>query len=498
MKQEDVVHIKSILQSLSCSHGHHDKIKYVNLEHKSSKRFLCGECIHQDQYYDPQTHQEVISIQRYLEDIKGQSNRSCTIDESIMLETKSGLEVVSCLKEDLRESLSSIVSAVDKHYDEFIQAMSEVATKAKNMIHKRIDHEFARVMCDIKGIENNLRMFQNMESGKEIEAVQSILDQIVHYASKKKVADNSLYDLIRSLNVNDNIKNTHLRLSQFGNKYFSKKISSFKSVKGSISQRMKKDEEICRSFIDSGKSILAEIEKYVLKREEDKPQPNFIHTEGSEKQLGKRRFKNLLQNAIKNFKSNKDQEDEDGLGKRKPHHIKFYDPRASFERTFGSDKTNKQNGLNTQTSNNTSLQMGKNTRLQQLVNPEKEYLSEIGNIQKQTRYPQNDRILEWKKFNGNEQNTINSTNQAHYSNNRDSQSMSYITILKNKYNHDIPSTQPLIRELSLKQTLEAINQDSRANLPEIDISKLSINDPRRKLFEKREQEGNCRMPPSTT
>lgn len=320
------------LKDLSCAHGHQCKIQYVQTSRKASRRFLCNDCLHQVD--NNEQHSRIIDLKDYVRGLRELATNETVqkqTNHAFKTETETALGVTQMLNGDLVESLGGIKTMVQRHYTDLMSKVTRNATKCSKQVIPTIEKDLKRQLFELSSIEKNLNV---MHEGGNPSDVCQILDQAITYASKKPVADNGLFHLLTGLNPLEAAQSTHLRLTEYSNRYLERKHRLIKSVRDTLETRFKKDERMLLEFVEQRKKILGSIEGY-LQATKKEARPKTVDPQASQVSFAEER--KAMQNAMNQFGINAPHLNGKYLGKRIPE-SDDYDPVTSFERKFGGDK----------------------------------------------------------------------------------------------------------------------------------------------------------------
>lgn len=324
--------LSSRLESLKCAAGHNCKVRYVQTAKKAHRRFLCEECLHQSDTIDQQD--KLMDLRDYIRGLSSLATNQETqmrSNQAFSTETETGLEVTDLLCKDLVDSLGGIKTMVEGHYSELLTRITRNATKCTRKAIPPIEKDLKRQLFELGSIEKNLKIMK--EGGNPADICQ-IIDQAIAYTNKKTVADNGLYHLLTGLNPYDAAQSTHVRLSNFSNKYLGRKRHLIEGVKTVLEARFKRDERMLQEFIEQRKKILTNIDSYLTAAQKlDEETKN----DRNSSQLGHEETRIAMRKALSRFGLNSRNNEDQFLGKRR-NQTPDYDPKISFEKKFGSER----------------------------------------------------------------------------------------------------------------------------------------------------------------
>jgi hypothetical protein len=318
------------LEELPCTYGHNCTIRYVQTARKASRRFLCDDCLHmtEDQY----NKDKILDLKDYIKGLRNLATNQETqarTTQAFQTETESGLEVTEILTRDLADSLGGIKSMVQNHYTDLVTKVTRNSTKCSTLVIPVIEKDLKRHLFQLGSIEKNLLV---MKDGGNPADVCQILDQAIDYTTKKRVADNGLYNLLTGLNPLDAAQGTHLRLSTFSNRYLSRKRHLIKAIRSTLETRFKKDERMLQEFVEQRKKILSSIDTYLAGTPKDEEKTG---TSADQQRRTHHTERSAMRQALSRLGATKQSNSGRYLGKRRPL-TPEYDPIASFEKKFGT------------------------------------------------------------------------------------------------------------------------------------------------------------------
>ena len=322
MNPDCLANLKQLLAGLKCAHGHQLHIKFVNTKQSAPKKFLCDDCVRKERRAGSR---ELVDLGLYLDKANKAALASRDREEPLERETASALGVTANLKKDYSDSLQGVQDTVLKHYDELIDRITKSAQKTKKILTERIQSEKKRSIRELESIENRLTLFA---SRTPEQIVASVLEQASKQALARGLADNSLFEQLRHLNVKESMKHTHIRLAKFGQKYFQKKAKCMSGLNDFLKKRFQRDRDHFEGATKSGERIISSISRYLDQSQDGKKDEEL----SQDSSIGRRKFKNTLKHALRCFGDSP--AEEQALGKRDAKVEADYDPKLSLEQAL--------------------------------------------------------------------------------------------------------------------------------------------------------------------
>lgn len=250
--------LESKLSQLKCAHGHEGLVKYVKPTHKTTQRFLCTDC-----YYNmpPEKTNQIIDLASYCRNLKDKANKTDRLSGPELAEVETGLMTIKRLKLEVSEGVSQVRERISAQYDDFIAKMIKAAERLKDGTLAKIDKATSKHLGELETMDSILASFA--ENGLD-QPKDEIVDQIKNYIDKKPVADDSLYDLLSSLDASKTLRLTNMRLNHFTSKFAVRKQETTDFLKQSVENQFDADTQLCQSFINGQQAILRSLKSNVV------------------------------------------------------------------------------------------------------------------------------------------------------------------------------------------------------------------------------------------
>lgn len=250
--------LESKLSQLKCAHGHEGLVKYVKPTHKTTQRFLCTDC-----YYNmpPEKTNQIIDLASYCRNLKDKANKTDRLSGPELAEVETGLMTIKRLKSEVAEGVSQVRERISAQYDDFIAKMIKAAERLKEGSLAKIDKSTRKHLGELETMDSTLASFS--ENGLD-QPKDEIVDQIKNYIDKKPVADDSLYDLLSSLDASKTLRLTNMRLNHFTSKFAVRKQETMDFLKQSVENQFDADTQLCQSFINGQQAILRSLKSNVV------------------------------------------------------------------------------------------------------------------------------------------------------------------------------------------------------------------------------------------